>query len=283
MTVDREIRADVTDVLIRYATSVDRRDWDLFRTCFTDDCTADYGEIGVFHDVEGFTERWALVHSHCGPSVHRITNCDIVIGESGATARCYVDAVVMTPDGRTGSHAVGFFDDELVETARGWRIARRRYTMVLLHTIGNEGRGAARPDPAADIEAIRALKGRYFRTLDTKDWNGFRAVFTDDVVIDTSGSGGPRFEGADEFLAFLRPGLAEAVTVHHGHTPEIELTSATTATGVWAMADLVRWADGSQLTGYGHYHETYRKDGNGWRIASSALTRLRMDMAPAAG
>jgi uncharacterized protein (TIGR02246 family) len=276
-----DIRADVTDVLVRYATGIDRRDWDLFRTCFTDDCTADYGEIGVFTDLDSFTERWALVHSHCGPTAHRVTNCDIEIGESGVTARCYVDAVVMTPDGRVGNHAVGWFDDELVSTAAGWKIARRRYTMILLHTVAHEGRGALRSDPAAEIEAIRALKGRYFRTLDTKDWTAFRTVFTDDVVIDTTGSGGPRIEGADEFLTFLRGGLAEAVTVHHGHTPEIALTSPTTATGIWAMADLVRWPDGSRLTGYGHYHETYRKDESGWRIASSALTRLHMDITPA--
>jgi len=37
-----------------------------------------------------------------------------------------------------------------------------------------------------DIEAIKQLKARYFRTMDTKDWDGMRTVFTDDVVMDTS-------------------------------------------------------------------------------------------------
>ena len=32
---------------------------------------------------------------------------------------------------------------------------------------------------SADIEAIKQLKARYFRLMDTKDWAGFRAVFTD--------------------------------------------------------------------------------------------------------
>ena len=41
-----------------------------------------------------------------------------------------------------------------------------------------------------DIEAIRRLKARYFRTMDTKDWAAMRQVFTDDVVIDTTASGG---------------------------------------------------------------------------------------------
>jgi ketosteroid isomerase-like protein len=40
-----------------------------------------------------------------------------------------------------------------------------------------------------DIEAIHQLKARYFRTMDTKDWDGLAAVFTEDVVIDMTGEG----------------------------------------------------------------------------------------------
>lgn len=128
-----------------------------------------------------------------------------------------------------------------------------------------------------DIEAIKRLKARYFRTMDTKDWSGMRAVFTDDVVMDTTSSGGGVINGADEFMAFLEPTLREVVTVHHGHMPEIELTSPTTATGVWSMEDLLRWPDGTEMRGYGHYHETYEHTDGEWRIKTSTLTRLRVD------
>jgi len=47
-------------------------------------------------------------------------------------ARSYVDAIVMAPDNRSGTRAVGYYDDELVCTEDGWRIARRRFTMVLV-------------------------------------------------------------------------------------------------------------------------------------------------------
>jgi uncharacterized protein (TIGR02246 family) len=134
-----------------------------------------------------------------------------------------------------------------------------------------------------DIEAIKRLKARYFRTMDMKDWAGMRQVFADDVVMDTSESGGSVITGADEFLAFLEPTLSAAVTVHQGHTPEIELTSATTATGIWALQDLIRWPDGTELTGYGHYHETYEKTDGTWRIKTSRLTRLRMDFTDPTG
>ncbi len=128
-----------------------------------------------------------------------------------------------------------------------------------------------------DMEAIKQLKARYFRTMDTKDWDTMRQVFTDDVVMDTTDSGGDVVTGADHFLAFLRQALDAVVTVHHGHTPEIELTSASSASGIWAMEDMLRWPDGSELHGYGHYHETYEKGDGVWRIKSSTLTRLRMD------
>src|SRR6478672_10838185 len=92
-----------------------------------------------------------------------------------------------------------------------------------------------------DIEAIKQLKARYFRTMDTKDWDAMRAVFTDDVVVDTTTSGGGVVQGADEFMTFLREAIGDVVTVHHGHMPEIEITSPSTATGVWAMEDMLRW------------------------------------------
>ena len=130
-----------------------------------------------------------------------------------------------------------------------------------------------------DIEAIRRLKARYFRTMDTKNWAGMRQVFTDDVVVDTSAGGGGLVNGADEFMDFLQEALGEATTVHQGHMPEIELTADTTATGIWALNDIVIFPTGVRLDGYGHYHETYEKVDGEWRIKTLKLTRLHMDFA----
>jgi hypothetical protein len=133
-----------------------------------------------------------------------------------------------------------------------------------------------------DIEAIKQLKARYFRLMDTKDWDGFRGLFTPDVHVDVSGDGAGEYHGVDSFMEMLEPTLNGVVTVHHGHMPEIELTSATTATGVWAMEDHLRWPAGEsigELHGYGHYHETYVKLDDGWRISSTKLTRLRLDVS----
>lgn len=128
-----------------------------------------------------------------------------------------------------------------------------------------------------DIEAIKQLKARYFRTMDTKNWDAMRQVFTDDVTMDTTSSGGGVVHGADEFMTFLVATIGDVVTVHHGHMPEVQITSPTTATGIWAMEDQLRWPNGTEMQGFGHYHETYEKAGGEWRIKSSTLTRLRVD------
>lgn len=132
----------------------------------------------------------------------------------------------------------------------------------------------------ADVEAIKQLKARYCRLLDTKDWSNWRAIFTDDFVSDTTGSGGVLITGADQFVEFIRKTLGKPSqpTVHQVHAPEIVLTSPSTATGIWALNDVVRLAPGVNLAGYGHYHETYVKIDGQWRIQSSTLTRLREDV-----
>ncbi|MBV6425493.1 MAG: Bile acid 7-alpha dehydratase [Steroidobacteraceae bacterium] len=139
------------------------------------------------------------------------------------------------------------------------------------------------------IREIETLKARYFRCMDTKDWAGLEAVFTPDVITDFRDSTEPRdenllIEGAARYVAALAPMLQPLLTVHHGHMPEIEITSATTATGIWAMEDKLWAPEGSALPwralhGYGHYHERYQKRDGRWLISAIRLTRLRVDSA----
>jgi len=129
------------------------------------------------------------------------------------------------------------------------------------------------------IEAIKRLKARYFRTMDTQDWEGFADCFTDDVVADFRDAPGELTQGRDAFVEELKGILAGATTVHHGHMPEIELVSSTEATGIWAMEDIVELPDMS-LQGWGHYHERYCKENGQWRISHVKLTRLKLVHTP---
>lgn len=140
---------------------------------------------------------------------------------------------------------------------------------------------------ADDVEAIRQLKARYCRFLDTRDVESWRAVFHDDVVVTLDmavSTGGadpqtaPPVHGIDNFASMVLGSLEGVATKHHCHTPEITLTSPTTATGIWAMEDLLIFPDGRELHGAGHYHETYEKRAGEWRIASMHLTRTILRM-----
>lgn len=140
------------------------------------------------------------------------------------------------------------------------------------------------------IEAIRQLKARYFRLLDTRDFDAMADVFCIDAVFDCSEGLGVRLldgafvgevgavkRGRREIMAWIEAAFASRICVHHGHGHEIVVESETSATGVIAMEDQIFEADRRTrlLQATGHYHERYRKDGDDvWRIASTRLTRL---------
>jgi uncharacterized protein (TIGR02246 family) len=131
------------------------------------------------------------------------------------------------------------------------------------------------------IQEIQQLKARYFRGIDTKDWAMWADVFTEDAVLEVTDVG-MSTTGRAAIVEGVSGALAGTRTVHHGHMPEIELTSSTTARGIWAMYDYVEWpeaADGARvgLHGYGHYHEEYVRQDGTWRIRRSRLERLRVD------
>jgi len=145
---------------------------------------------------------------------------------------------------------------------------------------------------ADELEALRRLKARYCRFLDTKDVESWRGVFATDVVVTLDmavSTGGadpmtaPPLRGVDNFVPIVMGGLENVATMHHCHTPEITLTSATTATGIWAIEDLLVIGDGRELHGAGHYHETYEKQDGSWRIKSLHLTRTILKISGSDG
>ncbi|MDB5395779.1 MAG: hypothetical protein JWM91_3285 [Rhodospirillales bacterium] len=143
------------------------------------------------------------------------------------------------------------------------------------------------------IEEIKRLFARRIRAMDTKDWVLYDSCHTLDATVDSFGTlpeeqrpAGSIARGKDQILAMIKKvvdGKVKVTTVHHAHMPEIEITSPTTAKGIWAMEDLLWWQNGDveeHLRGFGHYHETYEKIDGAWLIKSRVLTRLRVNSTP---
>jgi hypothetical protein len=146
------------------------------------------------------------------------------------------------------------------------------------------------------IEEIKQLRARYFHTLDEKDWATWEGLFTDPAVLDFRGEiphqiRDPQARAALPEDAFLFAGgpaaaaafaghLADCVTVHHGHDPEVALTGPDTADGVWSMWDCLDYGD-EMFQGYGRYYESYRNVDGRWLIERLTLTRVRTVWHPA--
>lgn len=133
---EHEDRQDISELLLRYATAIDRCEWRMLGTVFTEACDVDYGEIGTWQTAEAVIEFMQQVHASAGYTLHRLSNMAITLNGDRAQARTYIDAMIMAGDNKSGVNAIGFYDDEIVRTPDGWRIARRRFTSVYLSTIG---------------------------------------------------------------------------------------------------------------------------------------------------
>ena len=134
------------------------------------------------------------------------------------------------------------------------------------------------------IENIKQLKARYYRFLDTHDWEGFRSLWTPDAVMDMNfpdrilASEDGIYRGPDAITAFAMKAIGGATTIDHALLPEIEILTPTTARAIWAQEDRVFWPAGypnKSLHGFGHEHETYEMIEGKWRIGSTKLVRLK--------
>jgi ketosteroid isomerase-like protein len=143
----------------------------------------------------------------------------------------------------------------------------------------------------AVMEAIRQLKARYFRGVDTGDAELVRSVLAEDCVLDYVGCCTDPTTRQDFLPAMnlvmrgresYREGLSSIgiVSVHQGHNVEIEVIGENSAKAIWSMTDRLYMPAGApyaQMTGYGHYHETYEKAGDGWKIKTLKITRIRVE------
>jgi ketosteroid isomerase-like protein len=126
-------RMEITDLLNRYATALDDRDWTRLATCFTPDA------VGLYGPVLGRRDGFAAIEQLCrgaleplDSSHHMITNHEIEIDGDTARARCYLQAQHTKRGTPGGDNFViaGAYIDELVRTADGWRIRQRELRVI---------------------------------------------------------------------------------------------------------------------------------------------------------
>ena len=129
----------------------------------------------------------------------------------------------------------------------------------------------------SDLEDIRTLKHRYFRGIDTADTTLLETLFTEDIAVDYRGGNyRVRLTGRADMLEFLANSFhSGAVAMHHGHMPEITLTGANSATGIWYLEDIFINSEARTHTvGSAIYRDIYSREGGRWLIARTEYDRV---------
>jgi hypothetical protein len=148
--LDREA---VVDVVVRYATGVDRRDWTLYASCFTDPCEFDFsgwrGEPPMVMSPTQWTAKVRATNGNFDATQHLSTNHVVSFpGRDDATcvsnmhAQHWFSAARLNELGHPTDEPRwctlgGFYTNSLVRTGDGWRI--RRCQLDVTWTTGDPG------------------------------------------------------------------------------------------------------------------------------------------------
>lgn len=125
-----------------------------------------------------------------------------------------------------------------------------------------------------EIEAIRQLKYRYFRCLDSKRWKELAECFAPKATA-AYDSGKYSYTGREAIMGFLEGALGDrdVVSMHQGHHPEIQV-EGDSGTGIWYLEDyLIFVKTNTRLRGAGFYYDEYVKVDGLWKLGHTGYVR----------
>lgn len=113
---------EIARLLYRYARAVDSKDWELYRSAFTDDAHIDYSSAGAVVGHRDEVVDWFAANFGVLPwSMHYITNIEADVDGDSATVRAMFYNPMQLPGMSEVSACGGYYHHELVRTADGWR------------------------------------------------------------------------------------------------------------------------------------------------------------------
>jgi hypothetical protein len=112
----------IAALLYRYARAVDTKDWELYRSVFTDDAYIDYSSSGAIAGPREEVADW-LSHGFAAIpwTMHYITNIESEIDGDTARVRAMFYNPMQLPGMSEMSSCGGYYHHELVRTSDGWR------------------------------------------------------------------------------------------------------------------------------------------------------------------
>lgn len=118
-------KLEIHELLARYARGVDDKDWELYRSVFTDDAFIDYSSAGF---VAGPRDEVVAALSQAFAAMpwsqHYITNVEIAVDGDTAAVRAMFYNPMHLPGMADSSSCGGYYFHDMVRTADGWKSQR---------------------------------------------------------------------------------------------------------------------------------------------------------------
>ncbi len=137
-------RAAISEVVLGYATGLDRRDWDLYRSIFTDEIETDFESVGIrpgVYKADDWVRDARTLFAGFEATQHTSTNH--VHEVRGDTATCISSMqaehfVTRESGDLPEAHRWtigGYYTNDLVRTPAGWKL--RKVTLTVTWSRGN--------------------------------------------------------------------------------------------------------------------------------------------------
>jgi membrane-bound lytic murein transglycosylase B len=131
-------RQDVLDAVVSYALALDSHDWDRLRQILLPEAVAEYGmALGAREGRDAIVATCTAALTPLSGSQHLMGNHLVTLDGDRAEAVCYFQATHVKAGCPGGDNYIiaGRYDDRLVRTPAGWRIAHK--TLTVVWTDGN--------------------------------------------------------------------------------------------------------------------------------------------------
>lgn len=122
-------RLEIEQLLVDYASAIDRKDFDALDDVFTADAYIDYRAMGGIDGRYPQIKAWlAQVLPNFPNYFHMVGNLSLKVeGDSArSSVICFNPMQVTLPDGKSQVMFLGlWYHDKFTRTARGWRMSER--------------------------------------------------------------------------------------------------------------------------------------------------------------
>lgn len=130
MTIADEL--EIHRLLARYSRSLDTRDWELFRSVFTDDAVIDYAASGGLTGQRDQVVDWLIstLGSFSWAGQHYITNIEAEVTGDSAVVRAALFNPMLFPGMNEPTYIGGYYHHDMARTPDGWRSRSLREEVI---------------------------------------------------------------------------------------------------------------------------------------------------------